>query len=131
MAAPYTNSQTGVNNCIGHLGISNNSTGLRDVLYTMTGGTTGNNARVHMLNSIMNLAEDPTITGTFVLSYGDYTSSGLAGKLDADFTGDTALHFAIVFADQGGTVNISIGTNEGAFNTSVAQAITLTAVPED
>ena len=32
LAAPYTNSQTGVNDCIGHLGISNNSTGLRDVL---------------------------------------------------------------------------------------------------
>ena len=95
----------------------------------MTGGTTGNNARVHMLSSVMNLAEDPTITGTFVLSYGDYTSSGLAGKLDADFSADTALHFAIVFADLGGTVNIKMETNEGTFNTSVAQAITSTSTP--
>jgi hypothetical protein len=125
----YSNHQTGLNQCIGVGGISNNSTGVRDTAYTMTAGSGSNFARVHVDSSILSLSEDPTIQGALVMSYGSYTSPSF--NLDADFTGDLAIHFGVVFADQGGTCTIDLDTLEGAFSTAAAVAIPATAVPTD
>ena len=75
----------------------------------------------------------PTASGnpvpTLTLSYGSYNPS-VAVDLNADFTGDIQLRLDVLFADQGGSLTVTIDANDTTY-TSSAIPVPTTPAPSN